>query len=186
MSEVRIAQYPFCHSKKGLRAWDESDVRRFLRTTFYNHLSDGFKSAIVNVNIPFADMNGSPKTVNDNFFLLSIVEWGLSDRINNGSVIKYNNIPGLYKTIIMWYSDNSIRLSSNIGSLTRTINRPEAKSAGYDRDVFDVLDGVLTTHWVGGNWNIRPAVNMKSSTKVSGPYEFKSKYDKMIYYALEF
>ena len=47
------------------------------------------------VYIPFADMSGNPKTVNDNFFLLSIVEWGLSDRANNGSVIKYNDLPNI-------------------------------------------------------------------------------------------
>ena len=194
LSEVVVAHYPFCHLKKGLRAWDESDVRRFLRTTFYTHLSEGFKSAIVNVNIPFADMSGKPKTVSDNFFLLSIVEWGLSDRANNGSVIKYNDLPNIYMTKEMgfqksWNAFTMYNASRDIQ--TRTINRPEAKSAGYTREVFGVVhDGVLTTNGYSDplSWT-RPAVNLKSSTKVSGPYEFKysiNHSESLIYYALEF
>ena len=193
LSEVVVAHYPFCHFKKGLRAWDESDVRRFLRTTFYTHLSEGFKNAIVNVNIPFADLNGNPKTVNDNFFLLSIVEWGLSDRANNGSVIKYNDLPNIYMTKDMsfqksWNAFTMYDASRDIQ--TRTINRPEAKSAGYTREVFGVVNnGVLTTNSYSDplSWT-RPAVNLKSSTKVSGPYEFKYSINhskSLIYYALE-
>ena len=164
LAEHRVAAYPFCHTKKGLRAWDESDVRRFLRTTFYTHLSEGFKSAIVNVNIPFADMSGKPKTVSDNFFLLSIVE-------------------------VWYYKDKDQFWAGVLGpTKTRTINRPEAKSAGFTNDVFNVQNGVLDTDWYAStNSYVRPAVNLKSSTKVSGPYEFTYNLnEKMIYYALEF
>ena len=194
LSEFRVAQYPFCHSQKGLRDWSESDVRRFLRTTFYTHLSDGFKNSIVNVNIPYADMNGSPKTINDNFFLLSIVEWGLSDRLNNGTVVKYDNLPQIYEAKKISYVDSwqSFEISNaNRGIATRTINRPIAKSAGYDNDVFEVrYNGVLSTSWSATNlaW-VRPAVNLKSSTKVSGPYKFRysiNKKESLIYYVLEF
>ena len=194
LSEFKVAAYPFCHSKKGLRAWDESDVRRFLRTTFYNHLSTGFKNAIVNTNIPYADMNGVPKTINDNFFLLSIVEWGLSDRTNNGTVIKYDNLPEIYGAKDIWYVNSwkSFFITNAGRSIkTRTINRPEAKSAGYTNDVFDVTtDGVLTTSWSASNLDwVRPAVNLKSSTKVTGPYKFKHNIEKkesLIYYVLDF
>lgn len=190
LAEHRVAAYPFCHTKKGLRAWDESDVRRFLRTTFYTHLSEGFKNAIVNVNIPFADLNGNPKTVNDNFFLLSIVEWGLSDRANNGSVIKYNDLPMIYDTPRVWYYKDKDQFWAGVSreTKTRTINRPEAKSAGYTGDVFNVSGGTLDTDWYASNNSyVRPAVNLKSSTKVSGPYEFTYNLnEKMIYYALEF
>ena len=206
LSEVTVAGYPFCHQKKGLRAWDESDVRRFLRTTFYNHLSDGFKNSIVNVNIPFADMQGSPKTINDNLFLLSIVEWGLSDRKNNGSVIKYNDLPNIYVAKEFSY-DNREHFSQNPYDLTyysghnnwtRTINRPAAKSAGYDREVFTVSgEGVLDTtseyydSYVLGK--VRPAVNIKSTARVSGPYQFihhefgsPVSQNSFIYYTLDF
>ncbi len=201
LSELKVAEYPFCHNKKGLRAWDESDVRRFLRTTFYNHLSDGFKNAIVEVNIPYVDMNGTAKTIKDNFFFLSIVEWGLSDRINNGSVIKYNDLPNIYGAKEFKYHeadsygkgfyDISIPIYK---SWTRTINRPEAESAGYRRDVFYIDDnGTLDTdvyHW--SIMTVRPAVNIKSSTKVNGPYKFvyddryKHMEKTLIYYVLEF
>ena len=193
LSETRVATYPFCHSQKGLRAWDESDVRRFLRTTFYTHLSEGFKNAIVNVNIPFADMSGNPKTVNDNLFLLSIVEWGLSDRANNGSVIKYNDLPNIYEAkefnfVKSWNSYTMYGAGRDIQ--TRTINRPIAKSAGYTNDVFAVrYNGVLATDWSATNLSwVRPAVNLKSSTKVTGPYEFRysiNKKESLIYYVLE-
>ena len=197
LSELEVASYPFCHKGKGLRAWDESDVRRFLRTTFYTHLSEGFKNAIVNVDIPFVDMNGSPKTVNDNFFLLSIVEWGLSDRLNNGSVIKYNDLPAIYETKILRYVDSwkAYEFNRSLSSLTRTINRPKAVSAGYTNDVFEIEhDGVLDTtfydyQYAGLSTSTRPAVNIKSSTKVSGPYEFKyyvNNSKTMIYYTLDF
>ena len=190
LAENRVAAYPFCHVGKGLRAWDESDVRRFLRTTFYTHLSEGFKTAIVNVNIPFADLNGNPKTVNDNFFLLSIVEWGLSDRANNGSVIKYDNLPEIYMTPRVWYDKDRDQFWEGVSreTKTRTINRPEAKSAGFTNDVFYVSDGTLGTDWFASNNSyVRPAVNLKSSTKVSGPYELTYNLNKkLIYYALEF
>ncbi len=194
LSEVRVAMYPFCHSQKGLRDWAESDVRRFLRTTFYTHLSDGFRNAIVNVNIPYADMSGAPKTIEDNFFLLSIVEWGLSDRANNGTVIKYKNLPEIYEAKNFYYVDswNAFNITgAGRGIETRTINRPVAKSAGYDNDVFEVrYNGVLSTGWSASNlaW-VRPAVNLKSSTKVKGPYKFRysiNKKESFIYYVLDF
>jgi len=193
-SEVSVARYPFCHQNKGLRAWDESDLRRFLRTTFYNHLSEGFKNSIVNVSIPFADLNGNPKTVVDNFFLLSIVEWGLSDRQKNGTVIKYDDIPDIYAGRTVKYVDSWGALDldkSSTHSWTRTINRPVAKSAGYSNEVFETSgDGVLNTTYSWTNYPmIRPAVNLKSSTPVKGPYKLKyyvnnNKY--LIYYALAF
>lgn len=191
LSEVDVVHYPFCHSQKGLRDWSESDVRRFLRTTFYTHLSQGFKNAIINVNIPFADLEGKPKTIVDNLFLLSIVEWGLSDRANNGTVIKYNDLPAIYRSSsVSLLSNGKIFYSSSNGraEFTRTINRPAAKSAGYSNDVFSVANGSLTTD--SYSWDIapvRPAVNLKSSTPVKGPFEFKFAYDKnIIYYVLDF
>ena len=192
LSEYAVAWYPFCHENKGLRAWDESDARRFLRTSFYNHLSPGFKNAIVNVNIPFADMQGNPKTVVDNFFLLSIVEWGLSDRANNGKVIKYYDLPNLYRKHYLYESNvNKIDSVSVFGQTTRTINRPVAKGAGYTLDVFKVqTDGVLDTIYYDssmGSTSIAPAVNLKSSTRVSGPYQIEFPHDKTtIYYVLDF
>lgn len=194
LSVPTIAYYPFCHGNKGLRAWDESDVRRFLRTTFYNHLSSGFKNAIVEVNIPFADMAGNPKTVRDNFFILSIVEWVLSDRANNGTAIKYDDLPkiyGAFSTISYDSNRNSYHMSPNFErNWTRTINRPAAISAGFPEDVFVISNkGILETKPSRYAMTVvRPAVNLKSSTKVKGPYEFiyNSNQDRLIYYVLDF
>lgn len=201
LSEVKVAEYPFCHSEKGLRDWGESDVRRFLRTTFYTHLSEGFKNAIVNVNIPYADLNGASKTINDNLFLLSIVEWGLSDRDNNGTVIKYDDLPRIYGAREFKYheQDNNGKAYFDIGNYydtnwTRTINRPKASSAGYRGDVFEILSsGVIKTDSYDSHIKaVRPAVNLKSSTKVSGPYKFvyDNRYQSftktLVYYVLEF
>ncbi|MCQ2958164.1 MAG: DUF6273 domain-containing protein [Candidatus Gastranaerophilales bacterium] len=190
LSEFYV-QYDWCHSQKGLRAWNESDVRRFLRTTFYNHLSPGFQNAIVNVNIPYANLEGKPETVLDNLFLLSIVEWGASDRANNGKVIKYDNLPAIYGAKEIRYIDswNSYDIDGKWYSLTRTINRPEARSAGYTSEVFTIeSDGTLSTHWITVDI-VRPAVNLKSTTKVKGPYQFNYYvYGKkhFIYYELDF
>lgn len=189
LSAEEVAKYPFCHAQKGLRDWAESDVRRFLRTTFYNHLSTGFKNAIVNVNIPYADMSGKPKTILDNFFLLSIVEWGLSDRANNGTVIKYRDLPAIYtgRKMLITYNNIPGWYGGNGCDYTRTINRPVAESAGFTNDVFVIHPGTLNTVSASFGTPIRPAVNLKSTTRVKGPYEYKFAHDvKIIYYVLDF
>ena len=195
LSDFSVAEYPFCHSQKGIRAWNESDVRRFLRTTFYNHLSTGFQNAIVNVTIPYADLSGHAQTVTDNLFLLSIVEWGLSDRGSNGKAIKYPNLPNTYAMGSLEYNktDNyyNVYYYSSAENLTRTINRPKASSAGYTSDVFLVEAGALeTSSFSYPYYKVRPAVNLKSSTRVQGPYKFEygSKYSRkaLIYYILAF
>ena len=194
VSETKVASYPFCMDQKGLRAWDESDVRKFLRTLFYSHLSEGFKNAIVNVNIPYADLEGKPKAIIDNFFLLSIVEWGLSDRTNNGKAIDFIDIRDSYPYLdVRGYDEETkiLHLYNENGSWTRTINRPVAKSAGYNSDVFENTGrGTLSTD---GYWRsygkVRPAVNLKATTRVTGPYKQKIDYisqNAFVYYALEF
>lgn len=195
VSETNVAHYPFCMDQKGLRAWDESDVRKFLRTLFYSHLSQGFKDAVINVNIPYVDMEGKPKTIVDNFFLLSIVEWGLSDRLNNGKAIDFIDIRDAYPYLeVKTYDEatKTIYFYNENRSWTRTINRPAAKSAGYTSDVFENTGrGTLDTagYW-RGYANVRPAVNIKSTTRVTGPYKQKIEYGAQktafVYYALEF
>ena len=195
LSEVSVANYSFCIAGKGIRDYGESDLRKFLRGMFYNHLSTGFKNAIVNVNLPYADLNGNAKTITDNIFPLSIVEWNLSSRDKNGKAIKYDDLRERfsYKSVSA-YDEKTKTLKTSWQHLawTRTINRPIARSAGYTDDVFLVRsNGVLDTYSVRYYFvPVRPAVNLKSSTKVKGPYKQSATYyhDKadFIYYIPDF
>lgn len=191
VSRYFIARYDYNHTAKGLTAWKDSDMRRFLRTTFYTNLSQAFRNSIVNVETESVDMNNKPYKVLDNVFLLSIVEWGLSDRKNNGKGIKYDYINRDYTSgDIKYYSSKNLLVlddNQNMSYATRTINYPKATSAGYKEDVFTIRSGILdnTKYYYGFALYIRPAVNIKSDTPVSGPYTMPYFVDKQLtYYVL--
>jgi len=174
LSEVEIARYPFCVQGKGIRDWGESDVRKFLNGMFYRHFSTGLRSIIVNTSIPYGDLTGRPKTIQDNVFLLSIVEWDLSDRANNGKAIEYEDMRSIFAPrSVKSYDEGVLYTSITLNNLSRTINRPVAASAGYVEDVFLIKDkGVLEA--VKSNYDfhsIRPAINVKSNTLIKGPYK---------------
>ena len=201
LSEYEIADYPFCVKGKGIRDWSESDLRKFLNGYFYRHLSQGFKNELISTTIPYADLTGKPKTSTDNVFVLSIVEWDLSDRAHNGKAIEYIDMRSMYHSKrINAYNNNILETNDHRhglhGSITRTINRPKATSAGHDEDVFTILgDGTLNTitnNYATNNYDflVRPALNLKSTTKVKGPYKQRAVYwgsnDDFVYYVLDF
>lgn len=193
VSEYFVAQYDFNHINKPMGNWVDSDVRRWLRTTFYKHLSPAFKNAIVTVDAPSVNMKNQPYKSNENVFLLSIVEWGLSDRANNGKVV---NNPYLTRELVsgtvgFYKAGNLMKLDKNKSMPygTRTINIPQAGGfQGKDKDFFVISNGLLeaTKYNYSFNNKIRPAVNIKSSTPVSGPHTMTYFVDKTLtYYVLE-
>lgn len=201
LSEYEIADYPFCVKGKGIRDWGESDLRKFLNGYFYRHLSQGFKNELISTTIPYADLTGKPKTSTDNVFVLSIVEWDLSDRAHNGKAIEYIDMRNIYHTKrISAYNNNILDTDDHRhslhGSITRTINRPKATSAGHDEDVFTILGNgtlkTITNNYSINNYDflVRPALNLKSTTKVKGPYKQRAVHwasnNDFIYYVLDF
>ena len=167
-------------------AWDNSRVRDFLRTTFYNHLSQKFKNAIVEVDIPYIDLKGNIQSIKDNLFLLSIAEWGLAksadpknktNYANEGKPILYHGLSDTYSADTMrgyectWLDNKIFNLYDNNGTYhypTRTIFK---NSVGYGANTLGINgNGYIQSAEV---FNTRPAVNITSSTVVKGPYIFK-------------
>ena len=162
------------------RDWENSAVRDFLRTKFYNHISQKFKNAIVEVDIPYYDLNLTLKTVKDNFFVLSVNEWDMVKKVNvkkrdlskEGKAMDYDDIEGVYaadsvnihRTKCNYFlpivSEKTIfpvatRTYSNQG-----LNFFSLKPSGYVNSSESVF-------------YLRPAVNIKSSTVVKGPYLYE-------------
>ena len=177
-----------------MRDWGTSDLRKFLNSVFYKHLSQNFKNHIVSTTIPYADISGKPQTATDNIFALSIVEWGLSDRAHNGKAIDYYNLREIMASDLINSYENDVleKLVGKESSLTRTINRPKATSAGHDSDIFMVsYDAELYTTGHNRNNSVRPALNLKSTIKVKGPYTQKGALSNGVknnfeYYVLDF
>ncbi|MDD3593610.1 MAG: DUF6273 domain-containing protein [Candidatus Gastranaerophilales bacterium] len=184
----QVAQYPFNHENKSLTPYPDSDIRRWLRTTFYKHLSPEFKNAIVEVTVENQDLKGNLVKSNENVFLLSIVELVLSDRKNNGNGLEYEYLPQelTCKSLSKLYNEKLIEIEAP-SYWTRTINSPKAISAGFKYDAFVVnRNGVIDTWPADFNYSVRPAVNIKSTTKVTGPYAMDLNGKQLIYYTLIF
>ena len=196
LAKYNVANYPFNHPNKGMTTWVNSDIRRWLRTTFWKHLTSEFQNAVVNVDVENQNLNGALEKSNENVYLLSIVELSLSDRKNNGRGLDYQYLQrDLKGESLKLYGGKGGPLTSGGTEryLTRTINRPKAESAGYREDVFRVnLNGILETERFDRTYyvNVRPALNIKSTTKVSGPHTFKLYHPNnrgdFQYYTLEF
>ena len=166
----------------------------FLNGLFYRHFSPSFKNAIISTTIPYADLTGKPKTSTDNVFVLSIVEWDLSDRAHNGKGIDYYDLRATMGTKnVAGYKDGSlVRVVAKVSSITRTINRPKATSAGYNSDVFYISpEASLSTTEANNSMSVRPAINLNSNTKIKGPYKQKGGLhngvtEDFVYYVLDF
>jgi len=175
LSKEIVANYNFYgKNQNSMTNWQNSDIRAWLRSTFYNHLSAQFKNAVALVNTETPTMAGKPQTVQDSVFILSTNELGLTNRAKNGKNTSFFVDEQKRKAV------QSLSVSSKGKSIyqpqrywLRTYNMPN-KASGYgDGDIFVITNQGLMNSLSGSNWGcgVRPAVNLKSDTVVSGPYD---------------
>ena len=166
-------------------AWDGSVIRDFLRTTFYESFSQKFKNAIVEVDIPYFDIDGNLKSIKDNFFVMSVAEWGAEKYIvspkrnfsEEGTKISYPAMMELYNFDSLDCSTitKKCKLYTNsTGMYTRTMYESASTKNRYGMDVYKIDIGGKAYKGFLCN-NVRPAVNLKSSTVVKGPYKLTRK-----------
>ncbi len=184
ISKYEIAHIHDWRLNKNIPAdWSNSNPRDFLRETFYNSLSPKFKNAIAEVYIPYYDLNGNLQNIMDNFFLLSVEEWGLSKKVEpedlnrkEGTPINFSNIKGIYGFDTPDINDKSSLISFGAYSNpTRTLMYMlrYSKFNHYGYNTYDVQD--FNTVHIASSYHIRPAVNLKSSAIVTGPYKLTRK-----------
>lgn len=174
ISKDIVANYNFYgKNQNSMTNWQNSDLRACLRSTFYNHFSPQFKNAIAVVNTETPTMAGKPQTLQDNVFILSINELGLANKAKNGKNTGYfvdeQKRKG-YQSVGV--SSKGIDNYQAQRYWIRTYNKPN-KASGYgDGDVFDISNQGLMNSLSGNNWGcgVRPSVNPKSDTAISGPH----------------
>ena len=163
------------------RDWNNSFVRDFLRTKFYKHISQKFKNAIVEVDIPYYDLNLTLKTVKDNFFVFSVNEWDMVKKVDvkkrnlneEGKVINYDDLAGLYApdSIISPYRSYCNYFLPVVSEKTIFLNSTRTYS-NEGKSFFSVHPNGYVEN-SGNTFFLRPSVNIKSSTVVKGPYMYE-------------
>lgn len=171
-----IADYPYNLKANGVKDWANSDLRKFLNGIFYAHFSEGLKDLILETDIPYRDLKGDIKISKDKIFLLSATEMDLTDekgekveeKFSEGTSIKYDDIQGAI------YSKNRVGSTSAFFPV-RTINPnviPQRALFGYSKNANALTSSLISMSFL----DLRPAINIKGSTVVQGPYEIKLLY----------
>jgi len=149
LSKELVAKYRFNSSPGADNIWETSDLRSWLRTDFYDHLSTKFKAGIE----PVTTITSGQPLSDETIFLLSAGEMGDS-----------NNKDG---TNTGFFPDNESRKIEYHGDSTSYWTRSPVPDSNN-------LLGVSGSHGYfasmlpsGSNFGVRPAVNLCSGLTVS-------------------